>query len=574
MKYKFINANLDFTLPDDVGKQSSVGMKYILKIIPHTKPYIKHFIIISLLSLVITLLSLTLPLTTKYMFDSGILTGNYLIVRGILLFVMASGLISMLLGSYLSFYINYLNSFISYKTRIMYYEKLILVDDNTLSSQRTGDLISRSGGLLAGLEFISNFITSSIDVSLKLIIIPFVLTLMDYRITIIAVPSIIVSSFIWRYCVMVMRAYGMKLARINAALDSSLLDIVSSIADIRNTGIKRKVFTKFKKDYVGSWTYHAVNAIVMSVFNNIQTIITILTTFIIGVIGWKFVIDGVWSIGKMAAVTISVGYLTSPFQQMFSLWDKAINTSIQVERYFEIYDLKIIKDDGIVNIPQKAPVLETKNLSYSYPDSDYSILKDINIILKPGQITAITGDSGSGKTTLLKLFARMIESNNGTITLDGIDYQDITRESFTNNLSYLSQNSYIFKGTIVDNITFGRTNVPDLSFYINKCCLSDVINKYGNNEISQGGSNISSGEKQRLILCRTLLYNKPFLLLDEPLSNVEMSMFKTILCNITPILKRKTCVIVTHNPYIFELSDVRYHLYGGNIIRMEQCHEK
>ena len=211
--------------------------------------------------------------------------------------------------------------------------------------------------------------------------------------------------------------------------------------------------------------------------------------------------------------------------------------------------------------------LEIKNLSFSY-DGTNKILKDINLSIKKGMIIALDGKSGAGKSTLLKLLLHFEEANDGVITYNGININDLSRDSISKNITLFSQSTYLFKNTIRYNMLIAKPDANDEEIYdaLKKAQIYDKVmslDKKLDTIINDDMSNFSTGEKQRLGLARVFLHNSKLLLLDEITSNVDAYNESLILKQLLLEKKDKAIIIISHKKTSLSIADKIYKLEDG-----------
>lgn len=189
-----------------------------------------------------------------------------------------------------------------------------------------------------------------------------------------------------------------------------------------------------------------------------------------------------------------------------------------------------------------------ENLNYGY-DSDKVILQNINISLENNKLTSIVGKSGSGKSTLALLFSKQLVDYQGSIKLNGIDLVDIDDKSFHEHVNYLASNSYIFSGSVKDNLAMGK-NISEEKMWevLDAVSLAPFLKEADGLDtlIQENGSNLSGGQKQRLALARSLLANRDIYILDEVTSNIDVESENLIIENIYKLAKEKMVIMISH----------------------------
>ena len=218
--------------------------------------------------------------------------------------------------------------------------------------------------------------------------------------------------------------------------------------------------------------------------------------------------------------------------------DEVIKTESSITDLKNAYDLKT--DNGII---------EFKNVGFRYPGAEENVLNNISFTAKPGENTAIIGSTGSGKSTLVNLIPRLYDVTEGSITIDGNDIRDITMKSLRDEIGYVPQKGILFSGTIESNLRFGNSNAPreELEKAAQIAQAREFIDskpdKY-ESEISQGGTNVSGGQKQRLAIARAIAKNPRIYIFDDSFSALDMKTDKELRKELAENVKDSTVIIV------------------------------
>lgn len=239
--------------------------------------------------------------------------------------------------------------------------------------------------------------------------------------------------------------------------------------------------------------------------------------------------------------------------------------------------------DRVLNLLQEQPlVLENKtgavveynnlkieNLTFNYLPEE-SVLQDINMAVESGKIVGIVGESGSGKSTILKLILRFWQKNHGTIAINGTDVDNIQTESLLKNVTLVSQNPYLFDGTIAENLRVAKQDATLEE--LKEACKNASIHQFieslpegYNTKVVSMGDNISAGEKQRLGIARAFLRQSPLILLDEPTSNVDAINEGMILESLVKQKANTSIILVSHRESTMSIADTVYKIESGKM---------
>jgi len=327
-----------------------------------------------------------------------------------------------------------------------------------------------------------------------------------------------------------------------------------------------------KRIYTHSKNYYKKNlkrAVITAMIRPLMIFFLNLSLFIIIFQGGKFVIDGELSPGDLVAFiqylsllawpVIAIGWMTNLVQRgLASL--KRIESLLKEQSTIE-------KNTGRENFPDNYDI-KLKNISFSY-DKNTNILKDIDLSIKSGEFIGITGPPGSGKSTLLYLLARIYEPDSGKITIDQIDISKVSLEALKSKIAFMPQESFIFTGKIVDNITLGRQSYKHrLDQTINLSNLENTISNMNSGLdtiVGERGVTLSGGQKQRIAIARSFLKEKKIIIMDDPVSQVDSKTACSIISNILDEKKESTLIIVSHRLSAIQDADKIIIMKDGRI---------
>ena len=278
-----------------------------------------------------------------------------------------------------------------------------------------------------------------------------------------------------------------------------------------------------------------------------------------------FVHKGIMSIGQLVLYNSIVYYFSEPVKNILDLEPK-LNYLKNI--YNRINDLLIMREnnDEINNISIKEDII-IKDLSYSH-DGLNNLFDNVSFEIKYGSRFLVYGNSGNGKSTIMKILLKYLNDYKGNIYLGNINLKDYTPSSILNNFTYVSQNSYVNNDTLKNNIIYDRqVNEEEYEKIINICNLNNLRDskKLRNSfYIEDDGFNISGGERQKIILARSLLKSTNYLILDEALSEIGLKEEKEILKKIFDYFKDKTIICISHKKEIIDMFNLRYKLERRN----------
>ena len=263
-----------------------------------------------------------------------------------------------------------------------------------------------------------------------------------------------------------------------------------------------------------------------------------------------------------------------PMRQLGSFFHIAMNGMAAIDKIFKILDLEVPEEKTMI-IPEKGSI-KVENLSFAY-DESHNVLNDISIELLEQGMVSLVGASGSGKSTMASLLMKRSKNYSGKIFVGEVDFNEISEKSVMDNITYISHSSYIFKGTVRDNLLMAKADARDEELWdvLKKTNLADFFEADNglDFEIAEAGGNLSGGQKQRLALARGLLHDSRFYIFDESTSNIDVESEEVILEQIKELAKHKGVLMISHRLANVVSSDKIFVLEKGQL-KEEGTHEE
>lgn len=279
------------------------------------------------------------------------------------------------------------------------------------------------------------------------------------------------------------------------------------------------------------------------------------------------------TMGGMIATVILASRAIAPMGQVASLISNYEHVKTTFKVLEDIMHMPVERPEGkkFLNRPGFSGKIEFKNISFSYHESDENVLDNISFSIDAGEKVAIIGKMGSGKTTIQKLILGLYTPKNGSILLDGIDITQLDPADVRKNVSYLSQDIRLFRGTVKDNIIYKAQDATDEQI-IAAAKLSGVENfvnlhpKGFDMEVGELGSGLSGGQKQSVALAQALLTDTPIYMLDEPTNSMDGTEEKNLINRLKVAFANKTVIVTTHKSTLLELVDRIIVVGNGKIV--------
>ena len=427
--------------------------------------------------------------------------------------------------------------------------KLFVLPLNFIKSKTTGEVISRFGELGDINEFVPTIILSSIIDLISLSVALVFSFLISFKLTIIILIMISI------YTVATFLLNNPTLEKINENVDSScsfnekICDTTKSIVSVKYTHNEKNMerrLNKSKSDYLNNYLSLERYLNITYFIKNLIIELGIFSLYFYGVV---LCFSGKMSYVNLFSYILISNYVITPIKEIIDVIPKLLFMKASL---YKLGEFSIIEEEKMGNKRFENGDIVIKNLSYAYNDIDY-IIKNFSCQIKMKDRVLLKGSSGTGKSTLCNIISGQIPYNRGNIYLGKTELGSIDINDYRKHVTYIGQKDSLLTDTILNNINFER-KVSDKEFLnICKICEIDKIvkNRYLNmyTVITDQSSNISGGEKQRIILARGLIQSGSIIILDEALSEVNMDMEKRIIKRIFKCFKDRTIIFVSHKDY-------------------------
>ncbi|MGN1167042.1 MAG: ABC transporter ATP-binding protein [Lachnospiraceae bacterium] len=340
-----------------------------------------------------------------------------------------------------------------------------------------------------------------------------------------------------------------KIADINSQIEDSL----AGIRVVKSFANEKEEMKKFK---VGNDSFVDAKKIsykYMGIYNSGLGAMTTLVTVAVIVSGVMMMLAGSVALTDLITFLLYINNFTDPVKKLVSFTEQFQNGYSGFERFLEILSIAPDIDDrpDAVEIENVRGDVEFRNVSFHYEDTEERVLNHINLKVSAGEYVALVGPSGVGKTTLLSLLPRFYEATEGAVLLDGTDIRDIKLESLRNHIGIVQQDVYLFAGTVMDNIRYGKPEATDEEVIkaAKNANAHDFIMNLPNGydtDIGQRGVKLSGGQKQRLSIARVFLKNPPLLIFDEATSALDNESEKVVQNSLENLAKNRTTFVIAH----------------------------
>lgn len=549
-------------------------MDYKKRFISYLTPHKKKIILIITSALVFLIAQLSQPLFIGYALDAAISNNKNIFY----LFVFLSLGLS-IFGAISDFFFEYsvgiMTQEIIYEMRNETYKKMNKVSINTLYTRSQGNLVQLEIG---DVENVANGLFSvfkSLIEGLLAIVITIIMMfitnwILALGVIILSPLSIIVSRFVAKFS----HKYFQKQAKLQAELNSISLETINNSDLVQSLNYQQNSIEKFKAQdeelrkegkiaqFSASWT----NPTTRLVNNTIYAIIGIVGIVLIPLTSTYPILN--MSLGKLSSFLSYTTSYTKPFNEISGVLSEYETAVFSFKRINDFLNVEDDVDDGKEEI-KDIKEISFKNMFFSYVP-EKKLIEDFNETIKKGQSVAIVGPTGAGKSTLINVIMRFYDPTDGCVLYNGKKGTDIKKSSLRDNFGMVLQETWIFSGTIMENVRYAKPNASDeeVKLACKKAHAETFINTLpkGYNTIVSAKEGLSEGERQMLTIARVMLLEPDIVILDEATSNVDTRTEKLITDAFDKMMENHTSIVIAHRLSTIQKANLILVLKDGHVI--------
>ena len=508
--------------------------------------------------LVITLLNLSAPSIQQKAIDFITISGKKLSVDfkglGITLAVLVGVYVLSSLFTYLQgIFSAKLSQFTVKNMRHDLFENLVRLPIKYLDTNRHGDIMSR---MTNDVENISTTISQSIAslISGVLTVLGSLVIMLIYSplLTLISLSTIFLTIFVSGFLTKFMKKYFVRqqilLGKLNGHVEENVVGYKTVVAysmEKDATEKFEKMSDELKSCAIKAQIFGGIMGPCMNFISNIGFIL-------IAAFGGWFAIKGYITIGTIQAFILYSKQFSRPINEIANQYANIQTAIAGAERIFEVMESEKESDNGRENfeVENVKGNIDFRNIYFSY-EKGKQVLNGLNVEVKSGQKIAIVGATGSGKTTIVNLLTRFYDVDKGEITIDGKSIYNIPKDKLRHSIAIVLQDTVLFSGTIEDNIRYGREDatfeeIQRAAGLANADEFIERLPEGYETKLSEGGSNLSQGQRQLLSIARAILADPKILILDEATSNVDTRTEMNIQSAMVALMKNRTSLIIAH----------------------------
>lgn len=491
---------------------------------------------------------------SKYLIDDVLVNKNARMMVLVIIGIFVATITKVLTGYFASISSNYVTETIKRDIKIDVYTHLQHLPMSYFKQNKLGDIMARLSGDSATLGRIGFIIFDMFKEFLTVIALTFRMFQVDF---ILALISLIVMPLI----INTVKKYTKKIRKsgrirqdTSGAVTAFIQETLSGVFVIKAFNNSDDMIERYKEismdEFQKSYKSTKIKAKV-SPINEVITTIMVLLVASYG--GYQILVAKTMSAGDLISFVTALGLMSQPLKRLVNKNNDLQEALPSADRVIEILDVPVEQDHygEEKELNGKIETMSFNNVSFHYDDSPELILKNINLDIKAGEVVAFVGKSGSGKTTLVNLIPRFFEASEGNIEVNGINIKNLSLKKYRDYIGVVPQESFLFSGTIYDNIAFGKTSVTEEDI-IKAAKMANAYNfimelpNQFKTEVGERGTMLSGGQKQRIAIARALIQNPEIMILDEATSALDTESERLVQDALDKLMVNRTTFVIAH----------------------------
>ena len=491
---------------------------------------------------------------SKYLIDDVLVNKNAKMMVLVIVGIFVATITKVLTGYFASISSNYVTETIKRDIKIDVYTHLQHLPMSYFKQNKLGDIMARLSGDSATLGRIGFIIFDMFKEFLTVIALTFRMFQVDF---ILALISLIVLPLI----INTVKKYTKKIRKsgrirqdTSGAVTAFIQETLSGVFVIKAFNNSDDMIERYKEismdEFQKSYKSTKIKAKV-SPINEVITTIMVLLVASYG--GYQILVAKTMSAGDLISFVTALGLMSQPLKRLVNKNNDLQEALPSADRVIEILDVPVEQDHygDEKELNGKIETMSFNNVSFHYDDSPELILKNINLDVKAGEVVAFVGKSGSGKTTLVNLIPRFFEVSEGNIEVNGINIKNLSLKKYRDYIGVVPQESFLFSGTVYDNIAFGKAGVTEEDI-VKAAKMANAYNfimelpNQFKTEVGERGTMLSGGQKQRIAIARALIQNPEIMILDEATSALDTESERLVQDALDKLMVNRTTFVIAH----------------------------
>ena len=513
-----------------------------------------HMIAVIILSTIASAMSAIPAWLSKKFVDDVLIKQNKEMFLWIIGGIFAATVIKVISSYYSEITSNFVTETIKREIKIDIFSHLEKLPINYFKKNKLGDTLSKLTNDTTSLGRIGFIIFDMFKEFLTVLILTGRMFQVDYILALVSLILLPLIIRVVRKYTKKIRKYGRERQDTTGKVTAFTQETLSGIFVIKAFNNTDFVIDKYKdltkEEFEQAYKTTKIKAKV-SPINEVITTFMVLLVVLYG--GYQILVTKKITSGDLISFVTALGLMHQPLKRLISKNNDLQDSLPSADRVVEIFDEKIETDvfGEAVKFDEKIQNIKFENVNYKYDDSNEYVLKNVNLDVKAGEIVAFVGKSGSGKTTLVNLLARFFNTDEGSVTVNGVNIKNIPLGIYRNKFAIVPQETFLFGGTIKENISFGKEVTNEEIITAAKMANAynfiqeDLPNKF-ETEVGERGALLSGGQKQRIAIARALIKNPEIMILDEATSALDSESEKLVQDALDSLMEGRTTFVIAH----------------------------
>ena len=535
-----------------------------------------HMIAVIILSIIASAMSAVPAWLSKKFVDDVLIGQNKEMFMWIIGGIFIATVIKVISSYYSEISSNFVTETIKREIKIDIFSHLEKLPISYFKRNKLGDTLSKLTNDTTSLGRIGFIIFDMFKEFLTVLILTARMFQVDYILALVSLVLLPLIIRVVRKFTKKIRKYGRERQDTTGRVTAFTQETLSGIFVIKAFNNTNFVIDKYKdltkEEFEQAYKTTKVKAKV-SPINEVITTFMVLLVVLYG--GYQILVAKRITSGDLISFVTALGLMHQPLKRLISKNNDLQDSLPSADRVVEIFDEKIETDvfGEAVEFNEKIQDIKFENVNYKYDDSNEYVLKNINLDVKAGEIVAFVGKSGSGKTTLVNLLARFFNTDEGKITVNGVNIKNIHLDIYRNKFAIVPQETFLFAGTIEENISFGKNVSNEEIISAAKMANAynfiqeDLPNKF-ETEVGERGALLSGGQKQRIAIARALIKNPEIMILDEATSALDSESEKLVQEALDSLMEGRTTFVIAHRLSTIVRADKIVVMENGEIKEM------
>ena len=566
-----------FLTEEEKANRPKVTLPLLKRIFSYLLPYWKQMAIVLICIIMSSVLSLLPSVLTGRIIDEGLIARDMRMLVILIIVSLAVTLGANLIRVAESYLNNWIAQHITYDMRNKMYKHLQQMSQSFFTSNNQGDIITRMTSDISGVErVVTNTFTSILSNSITLVVAVVIMFRENWILALVGVLVIPLFTIPTRWAGKTRWELTREAQECNDDINGILNETLSVSGQLlvklfgrekyeydRYEDVNRRMIRlNIKESMAGRWF--------MVIINTFSSVGPMLLYLVGGILMMKY--NSSLTVGDITVLVALLGKMYGPVNSLLNIQVEWIRSIALFTRIFEYYDMPVeIKNAEDAIIPTKVEGnVEFKNVEFSYTE-DRKILQDISFKLESGHSIALVGPSGSGKSTIANLIPRLYDVQGGQVTFDGVDVRKLDLDFLRDNIGIVSQETYLFNGTIRENLLYARPDATEEQI-LEACKKANIIDFIERQEngldtvVGNRGLKLSGGEKQRISIARVLLKDPALLIFDEATASLDSISESKIQEAIDPIIDSRTSILIAHRLSTILAADEILVIKDGRVV--------